>query len=587
MPDHNTLTALLRDWAVVRGDQEAVVFAKDPMDAAADQCVTYAELDRTARRVAALLQLHADPGDRVLLLNEPGLDFVAAFFGCVYAGMIAVPAPPPGGHRSHQARLAGIARGAGVQVALSERAGLDTVQEWAHDAALETMTCLAVDGVLPPAEQWADPGTINAETLVFLQYTSGSTGDPKGVMVDHANILANTEIYRQITGCTSRSRFGGWLPTFHDFGLIGLLLSPLCLGATTVLMAPLAFVKRPHTWLRLLDRHRITLTAAPNFAFDLCVRAVTDAQTAGLDLSSVTQLLNGSEPIRATTQEAFIERFRPHGLDPAAVLPAYGLAEATLAVACSDPRRGMVATDVDALQLALGLFVPAHPVAGAEERTRRLVSSGLARRDDIIIVDPAKGRILPDGQIGEIWVRGPQVARGYWNRPDATRAVFGATSDRGDGDYLRTGDLGTVHDGQFYVTGRIKEVLIVHGQNLYPQDLEATVRAAHPALARGVGAVFTVPTPDEEIVIVQECRAHALEDTTPSGLAAEIRNAIRREFGVAVGGVVLVRPSQVRRTTSGKIQRGLTRDLFTEDQLRALYEDLTPAVRTRYRDSPA
>ncbi|MGN9787656.1 fatty acyl-AMP ligase [Nonomuraea sp. ZG12] len=584
MPDHDTLTALLRDWAIVRGDQEAVVFATAPTDAAGDQRVTYAELDRTARRVAALLQLHADPGDRVLLLNEPGLGFVAAFFGCVYAGLIAVPAPPPGGHRSHQARLAGIARDAGVKVALSERAGLHTVQEWAHDAGLETMTCLAVDGALPPAEQWADPGRINAETLVFLQYTSGSTGDPKGVMVDHGNILENTEIFCQVTGATSRTRFGGWLPTFHDFGLIGLLLSPLCLGATTVLMAPLAFVKRPYTWLRLLDRHRVNLTAGPNFAFDLCVRAVTEAQAAGLDLSSLTQVLNGSEPIRAATQLAFIERFRSHGLDPAAMLPAYGLAEATLAVTCTDSRRGMVTTDVDAVQLALGLFVPAEPVAGTEERTRMLVSSGLAR-DGIVIVDPVTGKILPDGRIGEIWVRGPQVARGYWNRPDTTRAVFGATSDRGGGDYLRTGDLGTLHEGQFYVTGRIKEVLIVHGQNLYPQDLEATVREAHPALARGVGAVFTVPTPDEEIVIVQECRAHALTDMTPSGLAAEIRSAIRRDFGVAVGGVVLVRPSQVRRTTSGKIQRGLTRDLFTKDRLTALHEELTPAVRARYRDS--
>ncbi|MEV4176361.1 fatty acyl-AMP ligase [Nonomuraea sp. NPDC049709] len=584
MPDHDTLTALLRDWAVVHGDQEAVVFASDPMDATADQCVTYAELDRTARRVAALLQLHANPGDRILLLSEPGLGFVFAFLGCVYAGMIAVPAPPPGGHRSHQARLAGIARDAGVKVALAEREGLDAVQEWAHDARLETMACLAVDGALPPAGQWADPGTINAATLVFLQYTSGSTGDPKGVMVDHGNIREHTELFRRLTGASSRTRFGGWLPTFHDFGLIGLLLFPLCLGATTVLMSPLAFVKRPYAWLRLLDRHRVNFTGGPNFAFDLCVRGVTEAQVSGLDLSSVTHVLNGSEPIRAATQHAFIERFRSHGLDPAAMLPAYGLAEATLAVTCTDPGRGMVTADVDAIQLALGRFVPARPVVGAEEHTRLLISSGLAR-DEVVVVDPVKGEILPDGRIGEIWVRGPQVARGYWNRPDATRAVFGATSDRGRGGYLRTGDLGTIHEGQFYVTGRIKELLIVHGQNLYPQDLEATVRAAHPALARGVGAVFTVPTPDEEIVIVQECRAHVLVDMTPSGLTAEIRGAIRRDFGVAVGGVVLVRPSQVRRTTSGKIQRGLTRDLFTKDQLTALHEDLTPAVRACYRDS--
>ncbi|MGP3910933.1 fatty acyl-AMP ligase [Nonomuraea sp. 10N515B] len=580
MPDHDTLTAVLRDWAVVHADREAVIFSPDPMDATADRSVTYGELDRMARQVAALLQLHADPGDRIMLLNEPGLDFALAFLGCFYAGMVAVPAPPPDGHRSQQTRLTAIARDASVAAVLTEQAGLDAVQRWVTDSGMDEIACLAVDGPRPPAERWTEPTATRAESLVFLQYTSGSTDDPKGVMVDHHNLLEHTELFRRLTGATPDTRFGGWLPTFHDFGLIGLLLFPLSLGATTVLMPPLAFAMRPYSWLHLLQRHRINFTGAPNFAFELCVRSVTEQQAAGLDLSSVTQMLNGSEPIRAATQQAFTARFAPYGLDPAAMLPAYGLAEATLAVTCADPRLGTVTTHVDPAELATGALVPTTETP--PDRSQPLVSSGLVR-DEVVVADPVTGELLPEGRIGEIWVRGPQVTRGYWNRPDATAAVFGA----GKRGYLRTGDLGVIHDGQFYVTGRIKEVLVVRGRNLYPQDLEATARNAHPALARGAGAVFTVPTPNEQIVIVQECRAHALEDMTPALLAAEVRRAIQRDFGVPVGGVVLVRTSQVRRTTSGKIQRVLTRELFTRGALRTVYEDLSPAVRTRYRsDTP-
>ncbi|MBP2702777.1 fatty acyl-AMP ligase [Microbispora sp. RL4-1S] len=580
MPEHHSFTALVRDRAAAHGDRVALVFSADPLGHSADETLTYAELDVAARRVAALLQGHGRAGDRVLLLNEPGTGFAAAFLGCLYAGMIAVPAPAPDGYRRQQERLAAIARDAGVTITLSETPGIGAVRTWAEESSLTGIACLTVDGPdLPEADAWI-PYEPDRDTLAFLQYTSGSTGDPKGVMVDHENILANTEVFRRITGTGGDLRFGGWLPMYHDFGLIGLLLIPLCLGTTTVLMSPLAFVKRPHAWLRLLDRHRVNVSPAPNFAFDLCAQRIADDQVEGLDLSAVTHLLNGSEPIRVATLRSFAKRFAPYGLAPEALLPGYGMAEATLAVSCSVAGRGAVSTTVDAGRLALGALVPAPP--GDGPGTFELPSSG-PREEGVVIVDPASRAVLPDGSVGEIWIRGPQIARGYWGREDLTAATFGVRTAGGDGGYLRTGDLGVVHDGQLYVTGRIKELLIVRGRNLYPQDLEATVRTAHPVLARGVGAVFTVPAPDEEIVVVQECRARDLAEVGPAGLVQEIRQVLGREYGVAVGGVVLVRPAEVQRTTSGKIQRALTRDLFTGDGLTVLHEDLAPAVRQRYR----
>ncbi|MFC5186344.1 fatty acyl-AMP ligase [Actinomadura harenae] len=572
MFEHDDLIALIRA-RVEAGGTDVALIAHNPADPSTDTTLDYAALDREARRMAVFLGGRARPGDRVLLVHETALGFARAFLGCLYAGMIAVPAPQPDGFRRQRERLASIARDARVAVALCDPSGLDMLQEWAEEAGLGDLACLAPDD-LPAPEDWTRPET-GPRTIAFLQYTSGSTGGPKGVMVDHGNILANAELFGAMTGASRTMRFGGWLPMYHDFGLIGMLLIPLAHGASTVLMPPIAFVKRPHSWLHMIDRYRVNLSPAPDFAYDLCVRRIKDDQIEGLDLSRWLYAVNGSEPIKAATLRAFGERFAAHGLPPTAMLPGYGMAEATLVISGTRWTTGPVVTTVDAELLEKGEFVPAPD-------GRPLASSGVLE-PGTIVVDPDTRRRLEDGAIGEIWIKGGHVARGYWGQEEATRRVFGWETAGGDGGYLRSEDLGTIWDGQVYVTGRIKELLIVRGRNLYPQDLEAEVRAVHPALSRGVGAVFAVPAPDEEVVVVQECRASDLGELPAEELTQLIRHAMAREFGVSLGGVVLVRPSEVQRTTSGKIQRTLTRDLFRAGELDVVHEDLSPAVRRRYR----
>lgn len=573
---HENLIQLIRERAADHPDRPALVFCGDPVDAAHDEVLTYADVDRVARQVAALIQRRFTAGDRLLVVNRSGLGFAAGFLGCVYAGMIAVPAPDPEGYRRQQDRLVRIAEDAGAAGVLTDAADLDAVTSWAATAGLARLAAIACDPPeLPAADEWIEP-PCDAETLAFLQYTSGSTSAPKGVMIDHGNILDNTEVFRLTSASTQDTRFGGWLPMYHDFGLIGLLLVPLSIGARSIVMSPGAFLKRPHTWLRLIDRHRINLSPAPNFAYDLCVRRIADSDLAGVDLSSWTSAINGSEPIQARTVTAFAERFAAFGLPAGALTPGYGMAEATLCVSGSPKSHEPVVTLVDAARLGRHRFVPA---AADHVDTRVLVSSGRAPGIEVRVVDPDMRGVLPDGVVGEIWVRGRSVARGYWRDEERTGRVFDAVTVDGESGFLRTGDLGVWHDGELYVTGRIKELLVVHGRNLYPQDLEAAARITHPSLSRGVGAVFTVGVPDEEIVVVQECRAGQLTGDELTGITRELRDSLALEFGVTVQGVVLVRSGSVPRTTSGKIQRSLARQLFLDGQMEPVHADLTPAVR--------
>ena len=583
MPASDSFTAMLRARAARHGDRIALI-AHQPTDPAADESLTYADLDRVARGMAGFLRRRATPGDRVLLINESTTGFATAFLGCLYAGMIAVPVSAPHGYRRQKERLAAVARDAGARVALSDPADLATTGTWAADSGLRNLVCLAPEATaLPDQADWTEPPP-DARGLAFLQYTSGSTGSPKGVMVDHGNILANADLFAAMGRLTERTRFGGWLPMYHDFGLIGLLLIPLAKGCTTVLMPPSAFLRRPHRWLQMIHRYGVNLSTAPDFAYELCVRRVTDDQVEGLDLAGWTHAANGSEPIRPSTLKAFGDRFAAFGLPRTALLPAYGLAEATLAVSCTRPETGAVITPIDAGRLEKGEFMPADdaPAGDGPAGVRLLASSGV-REPGTVVVDPGTRQVLTDGRVGEIWVRGPQVTRGYWGKEGETRRVFDATTAGGDGGYLRTGDLAVIWDGQLYVTGRIKEVLVVRGRNLYPQDIESEARTVHPALAGGAGAAFAVSVPSEEIVLVHECRTRDLGDLSPARLTEQIRFTLARELGVSLGGVVLLRPAAVQRTTSGKIQRAMMRDLFTTGALPAVHEDLSPPVRLRFR----
>ncbi|GAA3793345.1 fatty acyl-AMP ligase [Streptomyces chiangmaiensis] len=584
MHEYKSFVELMCARAAEHSDRTALIFSVDPLRAEADETMTYGELDWAARRVAALLQDRFAVGDRLLVLHPSGPGFARSLLGCMYAGMVPVPAPPPDGRQRRQAdRLAAIARDAGAAGALADGTDLEALASWAKEQDLRGVTVLAphsAEDELPAASRWRPPPA-DPHALAFLQYTSGSTDDPKGVMVDHANLLANAEILAVIAGMSADRPVGGWLPLYHDFGLIGLLLTPLILGGRSVLMPPTAFLKRPHTWLTLIDRHGIDFSPAPNFAYDLCLQRITGDELARLDLSRWRCAVNGAEPVQAATVEAFTRRFAAAGLRPEAMLPGYGMAETTLVVSGDRPARRAVITEVDAAAFERGELLP--PTPGAP--VHRIVSSGPAEHLDVRIIDADAGRTLPDGRVGEIWVRGPNVARGYWGRPAETRRVFDAVTPDGESGFLRTGDLGILHEGELYITGRSKELIIVRGRNLYPQDLEAATREAHPALEHGVGAAFSVPVPEEEVVVVRECRVHPGAPDELARVAASVRDRLTRDVGVPAQNVVLVPPGAVARTTSGKIQRRLLRRRFLGGELPILHAELSPAVRARLGDA--
>ncbi|RYZ42010.1 MAG: fatty acyl-AMP ligase [Myxococcaceae bacterium] len=576
------ITDLLREHARTRPDQEAVTLVRDLDRADGSTTFSYQRLDAEARRLAAWLQARFPEGERILLLYPVGVDFVAGFFGCLYAGMIAVPAPLPGQYAHQRRRVQSIARDAGVRAVFTDSVHVAAVTEWAQAEGLDAVTVLATD--VPgtgDADAWRMPPT-SRDTLVLLQYTSGSTGDPKGVMVSHHNLLHNVASFQRALGFTDRTRFGGWIPLYHDMGLMAQLLPALFLGSACVLMTPNAFVMRPHLWLRMIDKHDIGYSAAPNFAFELCRRRVSDAQLAGMDLSRWEFAANGSEPVQASTLRAFAQRFAAAGFRESALCPCYGMAEATVFVSGRAHRAPVVHRVV-----AEALERHEYRVASEGQHARELVSCGVPEGYDVRVVDPTTRATRAPGNVGEIWLKGDSVSRGYWNNPGATSANFGAVTAEGEAGYLRTGDLGLMLEGEVYVTGRIKEMLITHGRNLYPQDLEHELRAQHPELATRFGAVFTVSPPDEEESVVVTHEVKGRFDTEAfQQLATRIKNTVSREFGIRVGGVVLLKPGSVQRTTSGKIQRAAMRRLFLANALPALHEELDAQVSHTRQSQP-
>ncbi|MGW6980810.1 fatty acyl-AMP ligase [Streptomyces sp. NPDC054932] len=572
-------------------ERPAAVFARHGLP---DERLTYAELDTAARRVAVRLTgLGVLPGSRVLLLLPTGLDFVKAFLGCMYAGAVPVPAPQPGGQRHHLARTAGIARDAGVTAVLTDGADLDEITAWLREDGLDGVVCetVATTEAAGDAAAWSRPvhtdgdagGEAGGEALAFLQYTSGSTSEPKGVMVSHRNLLHNIDLIRTRLRIDSSDSVCSWLPMYHDMGLIGLLLMPLRLGLTTTLMSAVDFLKRPFMWLEVVARQQVTITSAPSFAYDLCARRLTDEQVAGLDLSRWRVACNGAEPIDPAVLDRFAKRFAPSGFRSEFFLPCYGMAETTLFISGREPQDEPLVLSVDAAALERDALVPVAP----DRPGSPLVSCGTVSDLEARIVDPKTAEALPDGLVGEIWVRGGSVARGYWAKEEQTRETFRAriagSSEEDGAGFLRTGDLGAFLDGELYVTGRLKEMMIVNGRNLYPQDIERDVRTVHPSLASLATAVFSVPAPQEQLVIVQEVRPAGLDGVTPAELAASIRSLIGERLGARVSNVVLVRPGRVEKTTSGKIRRGLMRERFMRSGIEVLHEVLDPAVRDAFR----
>lgn len=580
-----SLTAVLHAHAQSMPDRVAITYVNAPDVEDGHVTQTYAQLDLAARRLGFRLResRRVAAGDRVLLQYPSGVEFAVAYFGSLYAGLIPIPAPLPANNKREQLRIRGMVHDAGVQAILTDSGHCPAVVEWAATESLTGVFVVATnaDGAVETSGGMTAPNgdpqlsgpAADPDMPAMLQYTSGAVSEPKGVVISHGNLLHNVASIGEAFPMPLDGQHGGWIPMYHDMGLIGHLLTGVLLGRGCVLMDAAAFIRRPHHWLWMIDRFHIVHSAAPNFAYELCTRRIRDEQIAGIDLSRWKYACNGSEPVHAGTLRDFAARFAPYGLRPDALVPSYGMAENTLFVA-GTPRRTPVICHVDAGQLERHTLL-AHPVA--TETTRELVSCGELRAAECVIADPATGTPLPADHVGEIWLRGPSVAHGYWNNPDATTRTFGATltTTAPAEPYLRTGDLGVLHGGELYVTGRIKETLLINGRNLYPQDIEHELRSRHDELRTLPGAAFAINAEPgapyaEALVVTQEFRGQWAEEQF-ARLVADMKQTVSREFGLPVARIALLRPGTIRRTTSGKIQRTAMRELFLSDALQPLY----------------
>jgi acyl transferase domain-containing protein/acyl-CoA synthetase (AMP-forming)/AMP-acid ligase II len=589
-----TLTQVLIQRAERHGDKVAFAYSRNGEDEP-DQ-LTYRQLDRRARAIASALQQRDAAGERVLVLCPSGLDFIAAIFGCFYAGTVAIPVHPPV-HSRLISRVASIVTDAKAGFVLTTAGVQDelkpVVDELPDGASLQWC---AVDVDVPDdATGWVEP-RIDSSSTAFVQYTSGSTGIPKGVHLTHGNLLANLEDIAQVLGPDDNVRVVSWLPLHHDMGLIGATFGVLYVGGTCYLMPPSAFIQRPMRWLETIARYRADFSVAPNFAYELCVERSTAEERAALDLSCWTAALSGAEPVRVATMQRFVEAFGPAGFGLETFRPAYGLAEATLFVSGA-VERGVAPTvrHLDSAALRenrIAWVAPEHPAAAS------VVGCGpAAAPQEIVIVDPVTRRQCAPDEVGEIWIGGANVAVGYWGKAAETEETFQAhTSDTGRGPFLRTGDLGFLFDGELFVAGRLKDVVIVRGRNYYPNDIEFTVQETHPGLMAGRGAVFSV-APDaggaEQLIVVQEIDREKITEADTDAVIGAIRSAITAEHEIQPHAVLLTDPLRIPTTSSGKIRRRACKQKFIDGQLEAFAQwhapvkRETPAVAPVENASPA
>ncbi len=559
----STLVELLRHRARCQPDDIAYTILLDGEQQRLD--LTYRELDRQARAIAAWLETHGLSGEKALLLYPAGAEFIAAFFGCLYAGVVAVPVYPPRRNRSLM-RIQAISDDADAKVALTTEAVLQRVEPIIGETPhLKALAWLATSHVpLELADEWTPPN-VDGDTLAFLQYTSGSTGTPKGVMLTHANLVHNSALIAYAFEHTRSGSGVFWLPSYHDMGLIGGILQPMYVGRPNVLMSPMSFLQKPYRWLSAISRFRGTTSGGPNFAYDLCVERIPPEQRRTLDLSCWKVAFNGAEPVRAETIDRFCEAFGPCGFRREAFYPCYGLAEATLIVSGGMAELPPVIRAFDSHAISEGRVVDADAAHGNAHRA--VGCGGNLPDQQIVIADPQTDCICPADRIGEIWVRGPSIALGYLNQPEATERTFRAyLRDTGEGPFLRTGDLGFLRDGELFVTGRIKDLLIVRGVNCYPQDIEETVQRSHSRLRRDCGAAFAIDVDGkQELVIVQELERHRFADFQE--IFAAIRRAVAREHDLHPYAIALLKAGSVPKTSSNKIQRHACRQGFLDGSL--------------------
>ncbi len=526
--------------------------------------ITYAELDLKARQIGALLQEKKADGKRVLLLQRTMPEFIYSFLGCLYSGAVAVPV----GNTRSPASLDRVRRVTQDSMAEFALTTSEIVEDFKHRrvplSALGDLDVLATDQCPLDASQWKAPDSVG-DTLAYLQYTSGSTQIPRGVMITHRNLLSTVAVMQEGGRVVFDDRVVQWVPFYHDMGLLSLLTAAI-VGCTTVVIPPLHFIQRPLRWLQAITRYQATISGGPNFAYDLCVNKISPKARRELNLGSWRYAFSGGEPVRYATMTRFSKAFGSCGFDYKALYPCYGLAEYTLKISGGPVDAEPVVCKVRTTDLRDGWANPTDEHTPADEVTPIVGCGRLFKGHRALIVDPTRLESLPDGMIGEIWAQGPSKSKGYWNRPDETRETFEAYLSNGDGPFLRTGDLGFFMGDQLFVTGRRKEVIIIYGKKHYPHDIEYTVQECHPALRPNAGAVFTVGLGiDEKLVVIQEQERSSTVDR--GALLKSICRIVNERHGVSIHAVVLVKRASVPRTTSGKIQRFLCRELFLNGKL--------------------
>lgn len=559
---------LLIEHAENHADKPIYLFLED--GETVKEHLTYAELKEKSTALAVTLQLKHPVGSKVLLLYPSCLDYMVAFFACLASGMVAVPIFPPRNSKHHQ-RLLAIMQDSGATVALTTRAQLHLMREHAQGLLDQLDVVCSDETDLQHAACWHKPD-LQPDTLAFLQYTSGSTGDPKGVMVSHGNLIYNQQMLQTSFHPDQDTVYVTWLPIYHDMGLMGNMLHAFWAGGMCYFMTPAVFLRRPLVWLQAIHRYRATISGAPNFAYQLCADRLTEDQKQNLDLSCWKVAFNGAEPIRHSTLQAFIRAFEGSGFQSRAFVCCFGMAESTLIATGGTPFEEPISLTIDPEALSRRQVVMA-------EHGSPVVACGRALLEETVrIVDPETLQECPADQVGEIWLTGKHVCQGYHNRPEVTRSTFQALLD--GVPHLRTGDLGFLHDGQLYVAGRLKDTIILNGVNHYPQDIEATIENAHPALRTAGSAVFAVHPMSfltaephqkgEKVVAVAEVERTALRNLDANALVQHIKKAVWEMHDLLLGDVVLITPMSLPKTSSGKVQRSLTRNLYLSGELSTL-----------------